>query len=84
MSRQMRKEYLSSETTDRRQMRLREDSQKTERGQILNKERTVKRQRVAGGDMCMGMHMSCAWRMMHMSKLCSKCPRALTCENAHA
>jgi len=36
MSRQMRKEYLSSETTDRRQMRLREDSQKTERGQILN------------------------------------------------
>jgi hypothetical protein len=69
MSRQMRKEHLSSQTTDRRQMRQREDSQKTDRGQIVNIERTVRRQRGAGGDMCMGMHMSCAWRMMHMSKV---------------
>lgn len=40
----IRKQHLSSETMDRRQMRLREDSARTERGQIVDRERTERGQ----------------------------------------
>jgi hypothetical protein len=71
-------------------MRQREDSQKTDRGQIVNIERTVEKtarcwgSHVHGHAHVMRMENDAHVRSAQVVSLCSKCPRALTFENTHA